>query len=219
MEDTAAIRVMIVDDHDMVRSGLAVFLQAFDDLELVGETGSGEEAVLLADETDPDVVLMDLLMPGTDGVTAAKRILDLNSDIKIIALTSFCDEGLVQSALEAGVVGYLMKNTSIDELADAIRASMTGEPTLAPEALRSLIGAATRKPAVGGDLTDRELEVLALIVEGLTNPEIADRLVISYATVKTHVSHILAKLDVSSRIEAATLAIQNGLVSGRGRNR
>ncbi len=211
---------MIVDDHEMVRSGLAVFLQAFEDLELVGQTGSGEDAIRLADELSPNVVLMDLIMSGTDGVTATRAIRNAHPDIQVIALSSFCDETLVQSVMEAGAVGYLMKDTSIDELAGAIRAAVAGKPTLAAEALHHLIGAATRKSpertsalALGHDLSEREREVLALIVEGMTNPEIADRLVISYATVKTHVSNILSKLNVSSRVEAATLAVQHDLVT------
>lgn len=213
MPDVSPVRVMIVDDHEMVRSGLAVFLQAFDDLELVGEAGSGEEALRMVAAIQPDVILMDLVMPGLDGVATIQQVRRDHSDVQVIALSSFCDEDLVQSALEAGAVGYLMKNTSIDELANAIRASRDGKPTLAPEALRSLIGAATRKPTVGYDLSDREREVLALIAEGLTNPEIAEQLVISYATVKTHVSNILSKLNVSNRIEAATLALQQDLIS------
>lgn len=212
MTNPETIRVMIVDDHAMVRSGLAVFLRAFDDLELVGEASSGDEVLDLISHLQPDVILMDLVMPGTDGVTMTRSVRQTFPKTQVIALSSFCDEDLVQSALEAGAVGYLMKNTSIDDLASAIRAARVGKPALAPEALRSLIGAATRPPEVGKDLSDREREVLALMVEGLTNPEIAERLVISYATAKTHVSNILSKLEVSNRIEAATLAVQHDLV-------
>lgn len=213
MCDTPSIRVMIVDDHEMVRSGLGVFLQAFEDLELVGDTGTVEEALKLLPEAKPDVVLMDLIMPGTDGVTATKIIRESYPEVQIIALSSFCDEHLVQSAVEAGATGYLLKNTSIDDLAEAIRDAMKGDPTLSPEALRSLMGAATHGSTVGEDLSAREREVLALVVEGLTNAEIAQELVISYATAKTHVSNILSKLDVSNRIEAATLALQHHLVT------
>lgn len=206
------IRVMIVDDHDMVRSGLAVFIQAFDDLVLVGDTDSGEEALALIGDTHPDVVLMDLLMPGMDGIETTREIRTLHPGSQVIALSSFCDEDLVRRVMEAGALGYLMKNTSIDDLADAIRAAANGRPTLATEALRHLVGAARHEPTIGSDLTEREREVLALMVEGMTNPEIADALYISYATAKTHVSNILSKLEVSNRIEAATLAVQSGLI-------
>ena len=210
------IRVMLVDDHAVVRSGLGAFLLVFDDLELVGEAGGGEEAVRLCQRLKPDVVLMDLVMPGMDGAAATRAIRECCPNVQVIALTSFKEQELVQGALEAGAIGYLLKNVSADELADAIRAAHAGKPTLAPEATQALIQAsrsASEPPKPGFDLTERELEVLELMVEGLTNPEIAERLVVSRSTAKFHVSSILSKLEVSSRIEAVALALQEKLVS------
>jgi NarL family two-component system response regulator LiaR len=212
MDETTPIRVMLVDDHAVVRSGLAAFLTAFDDLELVAEAGGGEEAVRLCDEAKPDVVLMDLVMPGMDGAAATKAIREKCPHIQVIALTSFKEKDLVESALKAGAIGYLLKNVSADELADAIRAAVAGRPTLAPEAAQALIQAARAPQAPGHDLTEREMEVLALMVEGLNNPDIAERLVVSRSTVKFHVSNVLSKLGVASRTEAVSLALKHKLV-------
>jgi NarL family two-component system response regulator LiaR len=212
MTTPATIRILLVDDHAVVRSGLSAFLLAFDDLELVGEAGSGEEAVTKCEILHPDVVLMDLLMPNMDGAQATAAIREKHPEIQVIALTSFKEEELVERAIKAGAIGYLLKNVSADELAEAIRAAKSGKPTLAPEAAQALMHAAMKPQELGFDLTPRELEVLALMVEGLSNPDIAERLVISRSTVKFHVSSILSKLGATSRTEAVSLALQHKLV-------
>jgi NarL family two-component system response regulator LiaR len=213
MTDTKLIRVMLVDDHAVVRSGLSTFLMTCDDMELVGEASSGEQALGLCPQSKPDVVLMDLVMPGMDGATATRMIREKCPEIQVIALTSFKEQELVQGALQAGAIGYLLKDVTAEELANAIRAAHAGKPTLAPEAAQALIQA-THMPAekVGFDLTEREREVLALMVQGLNNNEIADRLVVSRSTAKFHVSSILSKLEATSRTEAVAIALQNGLV-------
>lgn len=212
MSSQNPIRVMIVDDHDMVRRGLAVFLRAFEDMELVAEAAGGEDAIGLIAEAQPNVVLMDLVMPGLGGVSATRRIRKEFPDVQVVALTSFKDEQLVHEALQAGAIGYLLKNVSIDDLAAAIRAASEGKPTLAPEATQVLIDKATREPSYRYNLTERELDVLGLMVQGSTNKQIAAELSVSLSTVKFHVSSILAKLGVSSRTEAVALAMQHGLV-------
>lgn len=211
-ESGKRIRVMIVDDHAVVRSGLAAFLMAYDDLELVGEADGGRAAVQVCRKVEPDVVVMDLVMPGMDGAAATRAIREARPQTQVIALTSFREEELVQKALQAGALSYLLKDVSADELADAIRAAHAGRATLAPEATEALIHAATQPKAPDYDLTPREREVLALMAEGLHNPEIAERLVVSRSTVKFHVSSILGKLGASSRTEAVAVAIQEGLI-------
>jgi two-component system, NarL family, response regulator LiaR len=206
------LRVLIVDDHAVVRSGLSAFLLAFDDLEVAGEAASGAEAVAQCEELSPDVVLMDLVMPGMDGAASTEAIRATCPNVQVLALTSFPEEDLVQRALKAGAIGYLLKNVSADELADAIRAAHAGRATLAPEATQALINSATRPAKPDHHLTERELEVLELMVEGLTNPAIAETLVVSRSTVKFHVSSILAKLGVATRTEAVAVAVQEGLV-------
>jgi two-component system, NarL family, response regulator LiaR len=213
MNEQTPIRILLVDDHDMVRSGLAVFLLAYDDFILVGEAVNGQDALEKCAELQPDVVLMDLMMPVMDGITAIRLIRERFQEIQVIALTSFSEEKLVETSLEAGAIGYLFKNVSVAELAAAIRAARAGLPTLAPEATRVLIRKATQPFTLGQDLTVREQEVLKLLVEGCSNPEVAERLSVSLSTVKTHVSHILEKLGVNSRLEAVTLAIRHKLVS------
>lgn len=207
------IRVMIVDDHAVVRSGLAAFLRAFPDLELVGDAASGEQAVARCDDLLPDVILIDLVMPGMGGVEAIAAIHRDRPNVRIIALTSFAEDTLVQQALQAGATGYLLKNVSHIELAEAIRAAHAGRPTLSPEATQALIRTATAPAAPGGDLTARERQVLATMVEGLSNAEIAERLIIGESTAKSHVSSIIAKLGVSGRTEAVALALRHHLAT------
>ena len=213
MTDTRPIRVMIVDDHTMVRRGLAAFLKVNPDLELVGEASNGDEAVRICDHAQPEVILMDLVMPKMDGPTAVRIIRERCPHIQVIALTSFQDKELVQAALQAGAISYLLKNVSAEGLAEAIHEAYRGRPTLAPEALQALIQTANQQPSVGHDLTPREKEVLALLVEGLSNPDIAGRLFVSRSTAKAHVSNILSKLEVSNRAEAISLALQSKLVT------
>jgi NarL family two-component system response regulator LiaR len=207
------IRVMLVDDHNVVRSGLATFLKAYDDLELVGEAGNGVEAVNLCHRNKPDVILMDLMMPEMDGIAATRAILDDYPDVKIIAMTSFEEEELVHGVLAAGAISYLLKNVTSDELAAAIRAASLGKSTLSPEAAKALIQATRPAKQPLYDLTEREKEVLNLVVQGQSNQQIAQALVISVATVKAHVSNILSKLQVSSRAEAIAYAIKHKLVT------
>lgn len=216
MSETVPIRVMLVDDHAVVRSGLSAFLLAFDDLELVGEASNGAEAIRQVENFKPDVILMDMVMPEMDGATATHHIRQKHPGVQVIALTSFKEDRLIHRALEAGAIGYLLKNVAAEELANAIRAARTGRPTLAPEAAQALIDTATA-PAntgfvVGHDLTARELEVLALMVKGLNNSKIAERLVVSPSTVRFHVSNVLSKLNVASRTEAVAVALQHNLV-------
>jgi NarL family two-component system response regulator LiaR len=204
---------MLVDDHTMVRKGLATFLKTFDDLELAGEAENGTTAIQLCGEILPDVVLMDMVMQEMDGATVTRAIRQQFPSVQIIALTSFKEGDLVKNALEAGAIGYLLKDVSADELAKAIRAAHSGRTTLSPEAAQALVQTANQQPVPSIDLTEREHEVLALIVEGLNNTQIAGRLTISPSTVKSHVSNILSKFGVANRTEAVTLALRNGLVS------
>jgi two-component system, NarL family, response regulator LiaR len=206
------IRVVIADDHALVRSGLQSILSLFDDIELVAQADSGAQAVSLCEQTTPDVVLMDLVMPGMDGAAATAEIVRRCPGSRVLALTSFSDEALIKATLRAGAIGYLMKNVSGDQLAAAIRSASQGKPTLAPEAAEALMHAVASDESAGRDLTRRERQVLTLMAEGLTNGEIADRLVISLSTAKTHVSSIISKLGVSSRTEAATVAVRHRIV-------
>lgn len=212
MEETKTIRVLIVDDHSMVRKGLMTFLKNRSDLEVVGEARDGQEAADLCDRLKPDVILMDLVMPVLGGVAATRLIRQRCPQVQVIALTSFQEKELVQDALQAGAIGYLLKNISGDELAEAIRQAHSGRPTLAAEALQALVQPNAQEASLGKDLTRRESEVLALLVKGMSNPEIAESLCISRATVKVQVSSILSKLGVSNRAEAISLAIQHKLV-------
>jgi NarL family two-component system response regulator LiaR len=206
------IRVLLVDDHEMVRRGLAVFLNSFDDLHMIGEAANGKEALDMCRQLDPDVILMDILMPEMDGIEATKLILAEFPQTKIIAMTSFEKEDVVTEVIRNGAIGFLMKNASIDELAAAIRNAYVGKPTLAPEAAQILMSAASKPPEPSYELTKRELDVLAQMVDGRSNPQIAELLSISRSTVKTHVSNILGKLNVGSRVEAVKLALENKLL-------
>ncbi|MCI0729727.1 MAG: response regulator transcription factor [Chloroflexi bacterium] len=213
MTSSQLIRVMLVDDHTLVRRGLAIFLKVFDDLELAGEAASGEAAIQLCAQILPDIVLMDMIMPEMDGATATRAIRQHFPKVQVIALTSFEDEGLVQSALQAGAIGYFLKDVSAEELAQAIRAAHAGRTTLSPVAVQALIHTATQPPAPGHDLTEREHSVLALMVAGLNNTEIAEKLIVRPSTIKFHVSHILSKLGVASRTEAVALAVRHQLIA------
>lgn len=212
MEGDLPIRVLIVDDHDMLREGLAAFLRAFHDLQLVGEASSGSEAVRLCQELNPDVVLMDLVMPEMDGVNAIQNITQSQPHIRIIALSSFGDEKLVRAALSVGATSYLLKNVSASRLAEAIRATRAGLPTLAPEVTQILLTSAPAPQSSSTQLTAREQEVLDLMEAGLSNAEVARHLKISQYTVKNHVSNILEKLGVSNRTEAVSLVLKKRIV-------
>jgi NarL family two-component system response regulator LiaR len=213
MVGSQLIRVLIVDDHALVRSGLMNFLYAFEEIEVVGEASNGAEAVAFCAAHPVDVVLMDMIMPGMDGSQATRRILAQGSSVKIIILTSFHEQDLVEQALKAGATSYLLKNVSAGDLAAAIRAANSGHSTLAPEAAEALITATRRRPEVGFDLTEREKEVLTLLAQGKSNSKIAALLSISLATVKFHLSNIYTKLGVKSRVEAVTIALEHHLVS------
>ncbi len=206
------IRILLADDHMMVRSGLATVLGVYDDMKLVGEAGDGEEAIRLCESLQPDVVLMDLLMPKVDGVAAIRTIKERWPEIQIIALTSFKDKEYVEGALKAGASGYLLKNVSAEELVGAIRRAVAGQPSLSPEAARVLIQKVNQPQIPGEELTDREKEILALMVTGLNNTQIAAKLFVSQSTIKFHVSNILAKLGVTGRTEAVAVAVRDHLV-------
>jgi len=207
------IRVMSVDDHELMRRGIRFSLLSVEDIELVAEAQNGEEALLLCNEVGPDVVLMDMYLTGSmDGIATTRAIRERCPQVKVLALSSFFEKGLVQGAMQAGAIGYLVKGVSGAELADAIRAAYAGRPTLTSEAVEVLIEPTRPQPRFDHDLTKRELEVLALLVEGLSNAEIADRLYLSVAAIKYHVSNILSKLGASNRTEAATMALEFNLV-------
>lgn len=212
MSDGKPIRVLIVDDHAVVRGGLSKFLQVHKDVEVVGEAENGAEAVRLARQLQPNVVLMDLKMPEMDGVAATREIRSKQPGVRVIVLTSFAEDNMVQGALQAGATGYLLKNVSGAELANAIRAANAGRITLSSEATEALVHAAAHPIVPADELTEREREVLALMVDGLSNQEIADRLFLSLGTVKFHAGNIYSKLGVDSRVAAVTLAIQRRLV-------
>ena len=212
MSETDPIRVIAVDDHQVVRGGIKYALLDYDDIELVAEAHSGQDAARLCQQARPDVVLMDLMMPGMDGVEATRAIRERCPNVQILVLTSFHDKDLVPRAMQAGAIGYLLKGVSNQDLIEAIRAAHAGEPVLAKEAMADLVQAATPSPKLGDDLNEREREVLALLAQGLSNKEIAERLFFSVATVKYHVRVLFSKLGASSRAEAVALAWQHNLI-------
>lgn len=214
MNTQGRIRIVIVDDHAMLRMGLAAFLESYDDLELVGEAANGREALALCAEKQPDVVLMDLMMPIMDGVTATRLISQDYPEIRVIALTSFGEEQLIKDVLEAGATGYLFKKVAADDLAKAIRAAKDGTPTYAAEVTSILIRSLRDPQPTVEHLTPREREVLSLIVKGMDNNEIANALTISRSTTKSHVSNVLAKLGVDSRVAAIVLILEHNLSLG-----
>jgi NarL family two-component system response regulator LiaR len=203
---------MIVDDHPLVRHGLKAGLLINSDMELVGEAGSGKEILALCQESLPDVILMDMVMPGMDGIETTRAVLREYPEVKIIVLTSFPEEDLVRRALEAGATGYLLKNVTIATLTNSIRSAYEGQSTFSPEATKVLVQAKTKSPGLGDDLSERECEVLALVVDGLSNEEIADKLVISPFTVKNHVSACISKLGANNRTHAAKIAREQDLI-------
>ncbi len=212
MTEIKIIRVLLVDDHAVVRSGLSTFIGASPDLKVVGEASSGREALQLCSECDPDVVLMDVMMPEMDGIEALRIIRQKHPTVQVLMLTSSSEESVVRAALQAGAVGYVMKNVSIHELADAIRVAVTGKLTLSTEVMQVLVDAARRPAPPTYDLTQRELDVLRLMCKGLNNLDIGEQLFVSRSTVKFHISSILAKLGVANRTEAVALATEQQLM-------
>jgi len=210
------VTVLLVDDHEMVRRGVRAFLETQEDITVVAEAGSGEEAVRLAAEHAPDVALMDLIMPGMDGVEATRRLTTRSPRTRVVMLTSYHDDEHIFPAIRAGALSYVLKEVGPEELADAIRKAAAGEavlhPRVAARVVRELHGARRDEPNVFHELSDRELEVLKLIADGLSNAEIAGRLYVSEKTVKSHVSNILSKLHLADRTQAAVYAWRQGVV-------
>jgi NarL family two-component system response regulator LiaR len=205
------IRVLIVDDHAIVREGLRTFLGMLPDIELAGEAGGGEEALAAVAWGKPQVVLMDLVMPGMDGIEATRRLAAEHPEVKVIALTSFSDDDKLYPVIKAGAVAYLLKDVGPQELAETIRAAARGEVRLAPEVTRRLMSGIAGEAPAGEPLTDREKQVLACLGRGLSNKEIGSELFISEKTVKTHVSNLLSKLGLADRTQAALYAVKHGL--------
>jgi NarL family two-component system response regulator LiaR len=220
MSEPKPIRVLIVDDHPIVRVGMEVTLNAFPDIRVVGQANNSEHALALCARFQPDVVLMDLMMPQVNGVEATRRIRSQFPQIQVIVFTSFQEQNLVQEALRAGAIGYLLKDASSQELVTAVRTAVSGKTTLSPDVLDVLIHSITQPSAAKAyDLTERELEVLLQMVEGLTNHEIASNLVVSINTVRHHVRNILMKLDVTNRTAAVRLAVDEQLVPVKSAHR
>jgi NarL family two-component system response regulator LiaR len=215
MEMEEAIKVLLVDDHEMVRIGLAAVLGTEDGIEVVGEAGSGEEGIRLAQEYNPDVVLMDLVMGGMDGIETTKQLMKQYPEIKVIVLTSYLDDEKMYPVIEAGAFSYLLKTSRASEVADAIRAAARGQSVLESQVASKMMNrfrnnAKGEAPAYK-ELTEREMEVLRLLAQGKSNQDIADQLIIGIKTVKFHVTNILAKLGVEDRTQAAIYAYKNGL--------
>jgi NarL family two-component system response regulator LiaR len=215
MSNSNKIRLLIVDDHKVVRNGLKIFISLYEEIELVGEAQNGQQALEQCIQHQPDVVLMDMVMPVMDGPTAAQRIRERFPSIQIIALTSFDDDVLVRRAMAAGAISFLYKDVEEEELIEAIHAAHEGRSVVAPMALQALVRQANKRtePANITPLTVREQEILTLVARGKTNPQIADQLVISSSTVKFHVHNILTKLQAQTRTEAVAVAIQNKLIN------
>lgn len=209
------IRLMLVDDHKMVREGLKAYLALEDDITVVGEAGDGGAAAELAATLKPDVILMDLMMPGVDGVEGARRCLETSPASRVIMLTSMPDDERVVPAIRAGALSYLLKDVSAEDLANAIRNAVSGKPTLHPMAAARMmqeLSAPARRETKIDEISPREMEVLQLIGKGMSNKEIGDKLFIGERTVKTHVSHLLEKLQLQDRTQLAIYAVQNKLV-------
>jgi two-component system, NarL family, response regulator LiaR len=206
------IRILLVDDHEMVRAGLRAFLDLQEDMEVVGEAGSGEQALALVPGSSPDVVVLDLALPGMTGVEAVRRLRENHPDVKVVALTSFAGQDMVLPAVRAGVAGYLLKDVGPEDLADALRAAAAGGSPLHPQVAATVMATVTAQ--ADDPLTPREREVLRLIARGLSNRLIARELALAEKTVKAHVSAILAKLGVADRTQAALYAVRSGLVDG-----
>lgn len=213
---TAPIRILLVDDQDLVRKGFSLILGSEDDFEVVGEAADGEEAVAKVHELHPDVVLMDVQMPGTDGLEATRRVV-ADSSARVLVLTTFDREDYLFAALRAGASGFVLKNTDADSLVSAVRVIASGQALLSPAVTHRVVehfarsSGQTYRPQLLAELTERELDVLRCLARGMSNVEIAENLVVSEATVKTHVSHILTKTGVRDRVQAVILAYESGL--------
>lgn len=208
------IKVVLVDDHEMVRIGLAAVLETEQDIEIVGEAGNGEEGIRLVQEVNPDVVLMDLVMDGMDGIETTRRLTKLMPECKVIVLTSYLDDKKLYPVIEAGAFSYLLKTSRASEITEAIRAAKQGQPILESRVATKMMNRLRQpqKTNAHDELTDREMEVLRLIAQGKSNQEVADTLFIGVKTVKSHVTNVLAKLEVDDRTQAAIYAIKHGLV-------
>jgi len=213
MNNQDRIRILIIDDHDMVRKALTILLESFDDMEVVADTDSGQMGVTLCRNYQPDVVLMDIMMPGLDGIATTRLIHSNWPNIQIVALTSTAEEATVHDILEAGAMSYILKNGSIEEVAEAVRSAYRHQPTLAAQAVQTLISATRHSYNSGEVLTRRQQDVLALMIDGLNNRQIAHSLFISTSTVKNHICSIYAKLNTTNRTQTVALAVKNQILN------